>query len=151
MNPTQPIATQPDNPVQLDSSQPVSTTQPPQPPTSATAVPIAQYPCYYLKGITVFGARKGVVSLYPGLLVMTNAASGQEVFRYPLSRDLRMRNAYGKARIRYVNGHQHKMLDPQYSFYFYNPVLIGLSYVFMFLAMPKARRFINSCLQAAAA
>lgn len=108
-----------------------------------------QYPCWYMRGRTIFGARKGIATLSPGLLIMVDSPSNQPVYQYSLTPDIQVSAMFGRARITYLSGQKTSILDNQYMFFFYNPKLAVLSWFFRFIGSSKAKSFILSCKQAA--
>jgi hypothetical protein len=142
----------PQNPTQVDPTTGQMVAPPPvesQPQQSM--VTIGQYVCWYFpeKSMTIFAARKATVELYQGLLLLRDANTKQEVFRLPLGADLKLQTVFGGVKFDFVNGEKLGMFSKKYNFYFYNPKLYFLSYLFVFSGMGKAKAFAAACKQAA--
>jgi hypothetical protein len=90
-----------------------------------------------------------VAQLYQGLLLLIDANTNQEVMRIPLGTDLKLQTIFGGVKFDFVNGQKLGMFSKKYNFYFYNPKLYFISYLFVFAGMSKAKAFAQACKQAA--
>ena len=91
---------------------------------------------------------KGVVSIYPGLLVVTDHKTGQKLWEIKLTDDIKLRRSFANVYITYLGGQSIPVRsDYRYYFCFHSKwwYLLGgtISYGY-----PIAKRFVNYLLQA---
>jgi len=123
---------------------------PPQPVTQQpNPVQPSRFPFWYLSGFSVLSAKKGVALVSPGRLTVSDLKSGQELYSFNLTPDLKMSRFMGYARITYLNGQRKSVFKRQSVFYFYNPVIYPFFYYVAFLGRAKAKDFVAQCKQAA--
>ncbi len=124
----------PDSPVQKYST------------TQATS----QYPCWYIPpGVSsVFGSKKGIVTLDKGWLSLIDTGSSEEIYKYELAPDIKLGNLFGQVRIAFMNGQKNKLTDYRYLFYFYNPKVAYFAR-FLFSGRKQSKNFSNDLRQAA--
>lgn len=138
--------------------QPQPTMAPAPTPTFAAPAPAqpagvgTQFPFWYFPGRTTLTAKKGIATFYPGLLVVIDATTNQEVYRLTLTPDIKIKAFLGTSRITFLGGQKPSIFDKKYAFTFYNPkLLFFLSYLFIFMGSSTAKQFTAACKQAAGA
>jgi hypothetical protein len=127
-------------------------------PDSTTA-PVAptSFNYWYVDG-AFFRATKAIVRLEAGLLISSNAQTGEELFRYAITPDIKLIRPLGggSVGIKRINNQEIKSWLPskdirKYSFYFYNPMWMLLSYIVSWYGSSTAKQFMDACYQAARA
>ena len=101
-----------------------------------------KYPFWYLKGRTVFGAKKGTAILSPGLIRVIDA-NNQEVYRITTNSSINIKRSFGVVQIKSIDGQKMRKIMPyrRSIFYFYNPALMLFSYWFMLKGKNIAANF----------
>ncbi len=115
--------------------------------TDSTELP-RQFPFWYIAGKTAFSAKKGMVTISPGLLIANDAETGSELYRYLLTSDIEIRTPLGGASIVYLDGQSYRTNDKQHSFWFYNPKWIIITAWPMIFSYGKNKQFARICLEA---
>lgn len=162
MQPEQQFTPQTTNPGVPLAQMPLTPTQQIDPTTGLPAQPTTQAQpqqtqalfstelYYFPEGKhTLFGAKKGMAYVYPGTLIISDATTNQEMKRWPLQ-GTKVKNSFGMSKIKEVNGQKVSMRDSTAVFYFYNPLLIALSYWFMLAGNKKSKAFTEALKQAGA-
>lgn len=90
---------------------------------------------------SLFSFKKTIYTVYPGWLIMTDEKTGVEVARIQLAPDLQVKTSMGQSRIKFLAGQKVKLTQVGYSFIFYNPLLMFLSYWFIFAKRKNATAF----------
>ena len=139
------------NEAQPVSSQQTENQTPPQQaaPAATDAQAFGQFPFWYVPGTTIFTAQKATATLTPGLLVASDATTNQELFRYSLAPDMKISTFGGYAKIKFLNGNKIGSMDRKYQFFFYNPKMQLISFLFIFSRLAIAKSFVTACKKAA--
>ena len=93
-------------------------------------------------GRSLFSYKKSILSLYPGWLIVTDIKTSAEINRIQLTPDMEIKGLVGQAGITYLNGRKVGAFEKGYSFLFYNPAFILLSYLLMFIGTSKSKAFV---------
>jgi hypothetical protein len=129
-----------------------ATTETPQQQTAPAATDtqaIGQFPFWYVPGVTIFTSVKAIATVSPGQLVVTDATSGQELYRYNLTSDINISTFGGYAKIKFLNGNKIGSMDRKYQFFFYNPKMQLISVLFIFSRLAISKAFVEACKKAA--
>lgn len=123
----------------------------PTPSPTGTLQPIVSVQAWGFSrgGRSIFAIKKVNIFVYPGVLIGTDTETGQEFTRIALNQSMKVRNMLGCVAFTMVNGQKISAFARQYVFYFYDPRLILISYIFMLLATSKSTAMKNAVLQAA--
>lgn len=110
-----------------------------------------QYPFWYIPGVTIFSAKKGVATVLPGLIIVTNATTQQEVYRYAIGPDIQLSQSYGNVKFKFINGQRIGLglKGRKYEFYFNSPIRVYFLFFLIFRNSQIAKNFVASCKQAA--
>lgn len=107
-----------------------------------------QTQCYYNRpdgGRSVFASKKVTASVFPGWIIVSDAATGQEINRMQLTPDTVIKNLMGSAAIKRIGGKKISMFEVGYAFMFYNPMMMLVSYLFALAATKKSKQFVQAC------
>jgi hypothetical protein len=88
---------------------------------------------FWAKNNSAFsGYKRAIANFYPGWVIVTDASTGQEMYRFSLSKDMKVSFILSGAAITYMNGQKISYKDSQYVFYFSRTISTIFSVIFTF-------------------